>query len=58
LPQKQKAHRRSALAMGFSEIDLLKFSGQQLSRASVGTRTTTATTLAAHLTGKAHFLNH
>jgi hypothetical protein len=33
-----------------------KFSGQQHSRASVGTRTTAATTLATHLAGQTHLL--
>jgi hypothetical protein len=53
--QKQKAHRQSALAMGSIPFKT-KFSGQQLSRASVNTRTTTGTTLAPHLPGKAHLL--
>jgi hypothetical protein len=53
--QKQKAHRQRVLAMGFYTVKT-KFSGQQLSRASVSTRTTTSTTLAPHLPGKAHLL--
>jgi len=50
---KAKAHRQVALAMGFL-YRFAKVSGQQLSRASVRTRTTTRTTLAPHLAGKSH----
>jgi hypothetical protein len=50
LRKKEKAHRQRVLAMGFC-TGMTKFSGQQLSRASVGTHTTTRTTLALHLAG-------
>src|SRR5205807_9241795 len=56
--KKQKPTARcTGDGLGFSVPVLLKFSGQQLSRASRYTRTTTGTTLAPHLTGKTHFVS-
>jgi hypothetical protein len=54
LCRKTKTHRRVHTGDGLFCTGFTKISGQQLSRASVGTHTTTATTLAAHLAEKAH----
>lgn len=55
-PRKQKAHRQLALAMG--SCTGFKLLAEQLSHASVRTSTTTTTTLALRLLGKAHTLTY
>jgi hypothetical protein len=54
--RKTKTHRQIATGDGLFCTGFTKISGQQLSRASVGTRTTAATTLAAHLERETHFV--
>jgi hypothetical protein len=56
LARKTKAHRQVHIGDGLFCTGFTKLSGQQLSRASVGTHTTAATTLATHLAGKAHLV--
>jgi hypothetical protein len=53
--RKTKTHRQLHTGDGLVCTGLTKISGQ-LSRASVGTHTTAATTLATHLAEKAHSL--